>query len=101
MEDAKRGGYMEVSYSPYNTKVLNSYLLTTKKAIREEVQWIKENREARGYIVSRTTNSYVREWKGHNRLYKWNILRNHTKDVDLDENMSLFWEIVWIILGGI
>lgn len=92
---------MEIEYSPHNTKVINSYLLTTKKAIKEEVEWIKENRIARCYVVSRTTNSYVREWKGHNRLYKWGIFRSHTKDVDLDENMSLFWEVIWFILGGI
>lgn len=92
---------MQIEYSPQNTKVINSYLLSTRKAIKEEVLWIKENREARGYIVSRTTNSYVREWKGHNKLYKWGIFRSHTKDVDMDENMSLFWEMIWLILGGI
>lgn len=92
---------MEIEYSPNNTKIINSYLLTTKKAIKEEVEWITDNRAMRGYKVSRTTNSYVREWKGHNRLYKWGLFRSHTKDVDLNEDMSLFWEIIWIILGGI
>lgn len=91
---------MEIEYSAKNTKVINSYLLTTKKAIREEVEWIIENRLARGYEVSRTANSYIREWRGHNRLYKWNIARNHTKDVDLQEPSSLLNELIWLILGG-
>lgn len=90
---------MEINYSPYNTKVINSYLLSTTKAIKEEVEWIKENRKARGYKVNRTTNSYVREWKGHNRLYKWNIRRSHTKDVDLNEEQNLFEKIIWLIIG--
>lgn len=91
---------MQIIYSPNNTKVINSYLLSTRKAIKEEVEWIKENRIARNYKVNRTTNSYVREWLGHNRLYKWNIARSHTRDVDMEENMSIFMELVWLLLGG-
>ena len=90
---------MQIVYSPNNTKVINSYLLSTRKAIKEEVEWIKENRIARNYKVSRTTNSYVREWLGHNRLYKWNIARSHTKDVDLNENQNIFEKIIWLIIG--
>ena len=92
---------MEIKYEPNNTKVINSFLLTTKKAIREEVEWIIENRLACGYEVSRTANSYIREWRGHNKLYKWNIARSHTRDVDLNENNSIIEEIIWLIIGGI
>lgn len=90
---------MQIIYSPNNTKVINSYLLSTRKAIKEEVEWIKENRIARNYKVSRTTNSYVREWLGHNRLYRMGLFRSHTKDVDLQEPSSLLNELIWLILG--
>lgn len=90
---------MQIVYSPNNTKVINSYLLSTRKAIKEEVEWIKENRKARHYKVNRTTNSYVREWLGHNRLYKWKIARSHTRDVDLNEKQNLFEKIFWLIIG--
>lgn len=90
---------MQIVYSPNNTKVINSYLLSTRKAIKEEVEWIKENRKARNYKVNRTTNSYAREWLGHNRLYKWNIARSHTRDVDLNEKQNLFEKIIWLIIG--
>ena len=90
---------MQIVYSPNNTKVINSYLLSTRKAIKEEVEWIKENRIARHYKVNRTTNSYVREWLGHNRLYKWNIARSHTRDVDLNEKQNLLEKIIWLIIG--
>ena len=90
---------MQIVYSPNNTKVINSYLLSTRKAIKEEVEWIKENRIARHYKVNRTTNSYVREWLGHNRLYKWNIARSHTRDVDLNEKQNLFEKMIWLIIG--
>ena len=92
---------MNIIYSKYNTHVENSYLLTTRQAIKEKVEEIIEYRNMTKRPVSRSTGSYIREWVGHNRLYNWNIARNHTKDVDLDENMSMFWEIVWLIIGGI
>ena len=67
-------------------------------------------REATKRPVTRTLNSYVREWKAHNRLYYWNINKDnkwskeiveHAKDCDLEENQSKFWAIVYLILGGV
>ena len=99
---------IEPSYSKDNTHVKNSYMLTTKKAIRDEVDWIIIGRKARKLPVTRSANSYVREWRGHNRLYKRGILPSHTKEVDLEEYIGfigkvkgLFLSVVWLILGGI
>lgn len=99
---------MKIDYSVKNTHIENSYLITTRKAIKEEVEEIKSYREMTKRPVSRSTGSYIREWKGHNRLYKWNIKRDHTKDIDLEERITMrakvkgmFLEVVWLILGGI
>lgn len=92
---------MEISYSQNNTQVKNSYLLSTKNAIREEVEEIIDYRKLTKRPVTRSVNSYVREWRGHNKLYKWNIARSHTKDVDLNENNNIIEELLWLILGGI
>lgn len=99
---------IEPSYNKNNTHVKNSYMLTTKKAIRDEVDWIITGRKARKLPVTRSVNSYVREWRGYNRLYKRGILQSHTKEVDLDEYIGfigkikgIFNEIIWLIIGGI
>lgn len=92
---------IEVSYSIDNTHIKNSYLIKTRKIIKEETIKIMAEREAKGYNVSRTINSYVREWIGHNRLYRWGICKERTRDVDLEENTNLFKDLVWLILGGI
>lgn len=99
---------IEPSYSKDNTHVRNSYMLTTKKAIRDEVDWIIIGRKARKLPVTRSANSYVREWRGHNRLYKLGLYKSHTKDVDLEEYikakdkiLGIFKAIIWLILGGI
>lgn len=92
---------MEVNYSQNNTQVKNSYLLSTTKAIKEEVEEIVDYRKMTKRPVTRSINSYVREWRGHNRLYKWGIARNHTRDVDLNENNNIIEELLWLILGGV
>jgi len=92
---------MEVNYSQNNTQVKNSYLLSTTNAIREEVEEIVDYRKMTKRPVTRSINSYVREWRGHNRLYKWGLFKNHTRDVDLNENNNIIEELLWLILGGI
>ena len=99
---------IEPSYNKNNTHVRNSYMLTTKKAIRDEVDWIITGRKARKLPVTRSVNSYVREWRGHNRLYNKGLFRSHTKEVDLEGYIGvlgkikgIFLEVVWLVLGGI
>lgn len=99
---------IDEKYSKDNTHVINSYMLTSRNGIKKEVEWIIEARKLREYPVTRSANSYVREWRGHNRLYKRGILPSHTKEVDLEEYIGgkgkikgIFNEIIWLIIGGI
>lgn len=87
---------MRASYSKNCTTVYNSYLI---KDISYAVDEIIAHRKSIGYPVTRTKSSYVSEWKAHNRLYNLGIARSHTKDVDLEENLSKKTEIIWRILG--
>lgn len=87
---------MEITYSENNTHVVDSYKVID---IGLEVGCIMRERYLRKLPVTRTFESYVREWRGHNRLYYLHLFRSHTKDVDLDENMPMFWELVWLIIG--
>lgn len=89
---------MIIEYSENNTHVVDSY---KAEDINLEVSYIIRERHLRHLKVTRSFESYVREWKGHNRLYYLHLFRSHTKDVDLDEDMSMLWELIWLILGGI
>ena len=98
---------MKISYSVSNTHIEDSYLITMRKSISNEVNWIVENRKIQKLPITRSNNSYIREWKAHNRLYNKNIARSHTKDVDLEEYITIkqkikgfFLSIVWLIIGG-
>ena len=87
---------MKIKYSENNTHVEDSY---TASDINFEVMEIIRERHRQRLPVTRSFDSYAREWKGHNRLYNLGLFKSHTKDVDLDENMSTFWETIWYIIG--
>ena len=52
-----------------------------------------------GYKSKRTIESWIREWKAHNRLYKLGLFRSHTKDCDLEEDEKLHRLLIYRILG--
>lgn len=86
-----------ITFTKDNTHVEDSYKSTD---IGLEVCYIIRERYVRGLPQTRTFDSYVREWKAHNRLYKLGLFRSHTKDVDLEEPSNIFKEFIWLILGG-
>lgn len=98
---------LKINYSKENTHVENSYLITTKNGIENEVDWIIRCRNAARRPVTRSLSSYSREWSGHNNLYERGMYVDHTKDVDLEERLTvkdkilgLFLDIIWLIIGS-
>ena len=47
----------------------------------------------------RSISSYVREWRSHNLLYKWNFKPQSTKDTDLNVNEYTWRRIGYFILS--
>ena len=90
---------MKVTMTKENTHIEDSYQIKLRKSMENEIDYIKELRKVRRYPVTRTTNSYIREWRAHNRLYRWGILKERTKSVDLNEKNTIWEELLWIILG--
>lgn len=89
---------MNVIYSKYNTHIEDSYLITDKREIEKELDYIIEVRKGMKY-PTRSLKSYTREWLGHNNLYNIGLFRSHTASVDLNENNSIIEELIWLIIG--
>lgn len=78
------------------TKVYDSYKVKNiDKLVDEIIKIRKENK----YKVTRSKKSYVSEIKAHNRLYKLGYKRDHTKDTDMEENISKKNDILFRIIG--
>lgn len=87
---------MNIEYNKKKTTIYDSYLM---KNVSKEVKEIIKERKEKGYKTNRTLNSYIRETKAHNRLYKLGLFKNHTKNTDLEENIKLWKEITYFIIG--
>ena len=74
---------MVITYNTDSVTVQDSYLLDTKQHIKSVLADIKADSRCPKEVLSRSDISLYREWKAHNRLYKWHLFRRHTKDVDL------------------
>ena len=90
---------MRIIYKENCTTVINSYQVRKEKDIKYYVNSIIDHRKKNNLPVTRDFNSYVSEWKAHNRLYNLGMARSHTKNVDLEENISRKNEMIWRILG--
>ena len=90
----------EISYTPNNTHIKDSYRIKNIQIMKEYIYWIIEVRKSMKYPVTRSPESYLREWIGHNRLYEKGWFISHTKSVDLNENNSILEELIWHIIGS-
>ena len=83
---------------PNRIKIIDSYQITDRSRMRKIIYAIQHNHpEVR---FDRDHDNLIHEWVAHNRLYRWNIKRNRTKDVDLCFNESWLNKIIWFIIGS-
>ena len=74
---------MKIKFNQNSVCVIDSYLLDAKQDIKTVLGDIKADSRCPKEVLSRSNTSLYREWKAHNRLYKWHLFRNRTKDVNL------------------
>ena len=89
---------MEIIYSKYNTKIVDSYKLNDLE-VEIVVDDIIKDRIEKNLPVTSTRDSYIAEVKAHNRLYKLGVQRERTKDADLEENINVFRNLAYKFLG--
>lgn len=86
---------VDIKYNKNKVTIIDSY------KIKEEVYMysilymflMKTN-----YRYKRSVDSWVTEWKAHNKLYEKGLFLIHTKDCDLCDNESIFRKIIYKIL---
>lgn len=89
---------MNIKYGLNSTKVVDCYKLSYKE-IEKIGREIFAKRKLQGLKVTRDANSYANEIRAHKRAYKLGIMRSHSKDADLEENLNKKLEILYKIVG--
>ena len=97
MLQASDGFILIVQVWDDNVHIVDSYRIKDDQEKLSLVRTIRMN--APDVWSKRTDKSLVAEWKAHNALYKRGKWVSHTKDVDLENNQSLFHKIAWFFVN--
>lgn len=82
----------------HNIKIIDSYLISKKEFKKYLLNYVHNN-ENYEVILKRSLISLILEWSTHNFLYKLNISKNRTKDVDLDYPQKWYYKIGYFFIG--
>ena len=69
---------VDIEYNADNVRIKNSYEINNKSEMKL-ILWQFKIRT--GFKSQRSMNSWVKEWKTHNILYKLGLFRKHTVDI--------------------
>ncbi len=78
-------------------KIIDSYKITDRSKMNEIIYAIQYKHPEIKF--NRDYSDLIHEWVAHNRMYKWGIKPEKTKDVDLEFEESKCNIIIYRILG--
>ena len=96
METFYKGKLIRVKFTNECTTIYDCYKV---KDIKNFMLYVMKKRQELGYKLNRSIDSYTKELKAHIRLYKLGIARSHTRDADLEENLTKDKGFIWQIIG--
>ena len=82
-----------VIISQDNTHIFDSYLIRSKKEMRDYLISLRKQCPPDMAVSARSLNSLVCEWRSHNLFYYLHVFRNRTKDVDLERHQPWWREV--------
>ena len=92
------GNNIVINFNQFNIHIVDSYKVKRKKDMKLILSCIEGAAFNKGIFYSRTDNSWIREWKSHNMLYKLGLFKSHTRDTDLEEKESIFRRIGYFVM---
>ena len=90
---------MKVRYYKGKTKIYDSYLIANKDVPSRIDNILLTRKCIKNLPTKRSRRSYIAETKAHNRMYKLGLFKKHTKNCDLEEDIKLWKEIIYFIIG--
>lgn len=90
---------LKVEVSEDNTKIYDSYQVTSLKDMKAILFLIKSRVNNNYAINKRGYKDMINEWRVHNLLYSLHLFRERTKDVDLNFPQSTLEKTIYSILS--
>lgn len=79
---------LKLNIGEQDIQIVDSYKVTKRSDIKKYISEIKTEYSSHPVFEKISEKTLVSEWCVHNLLYKLNILRSRTKDVDLNSNKT-------------
>lgn len=77
---------MEYTITKDNLHIEDSYLVESEDDMILFLNKVMSESDTNTIVWKLSLSEMVNEWKGHNLLYYYGILRTRTKDVDINKN---------------
>ena len=92
--------FINYKISTNNIHITDSFQYTTKKEMKEIIQYLKKLYPDH-IVFTSSISSLVKEWQSHNLLYRLRIAKDRTKDLDLDLDYPQKWyyKIAYFLLS--
>lgn len=90
---------LRVNVSENNTTIFDSYLVKSPWDMESIIYYIKAKTTDEYAINRRNIYSMIYEWRTHNLLYSLGIMRDRTRDVDLNTGQPWYSKVLYFILS--
>lgn len=90
---------LKVNIGEYDIQVVDSYKIKKRKDIKKYITELKAEYCSHPVFVNISEKTLISEWCVHNLLYKLNILKSRTKDVDFNSNKSKIEIVLYRLLS--
>lgn len=90
-----------MAYLALNALVITDAANYTAKQVKTLLNEFRAEHPNHDGLKKRSDKSYLNEWAVHALCYRWGIMKDRTKDADLQFDMELEVKIMYALLGPI
>lgn len=90
-----------MAYLKWNAFVINDAVKYTAQQIKQLIKEFREEYPTNEGLAKRSDTSYLREWAVHALAYRWGIMKERSKDADMQFNIEPEVQFMYNILGPI
>ena len=90
-----------MAYLALNALVITDAANYTAKQVKKLLNEFRDENPNHDGLKKRSDKSYLNEWAVHALCYRWGIMKDRTKDADLQFDMELEVKIMYALLGPI
>ena len=90
-----------MAYLTWNAFVIDNAAKLKVKEVKELIKSFRKDNPNNEGLAKRSDRSYLNEWAVHALAFRWGIMRDRSKDADMQFDMEPEVKFMYAILGPI